>query len=310
MKLLKSRVGRITLEFGVALAIILALSLDVFRLNLIDQEIHIKGFTDDGITQSRVASRMFVDDLSADYDSEVAIEINIPATEMRLYENGEELFMRKVAVGQGRYPTPERDSQIELIEWNPWWFPPKSRWARKDKPTPPGPRNPLGPVKLRVGKHSEILLHGTNKSWSVGRAASHGCMRMHNSEAKSIAWYLQEKFSKKNNPDLLDTYRDRSRSTFRVKLEKPIPIKLVYRLIEVRDNNLVFYPDVYKKFHGNKKAVVLTELLSNGYEIDMLDDAKVEALSSNWPSKRSEIPIEELLMDPPSSDFLDAPECS
>lgn len=240
----------------------------------------------------------------------VFIEINIPATEMTLYENGVELFKRPVAIGRNIYPTPEQEASIDTIEWNPWWYPPKSAWARKDKPTPPGPRNPLGPVKLRIGQGGEILLHGTNKSSTVGRPASHGCMRMFNADAKSLAWYLQSRFSDKSDPKLLEMYEQRNRSTFRVKLDTSVPVNLVYDPVVYKDNKLILYPDHYNKFREKRKAAILTELIEGGIEIEMLDDKKIEQLSRNWPSRYSEISISDLLIDSPVPNLLSAPECS
>jgi len=64
-----------------------------------------------------------------DRTPKVYIEVNIPATELTVYENGHPLFKRRVAIGQGVYPTPEQESYITKIEWNPWWYPPESDWA-------------------------------------------------------------------------------------------------------------------------------------------------------------------------------------
>lgn len=241
---------------------------------------------------------------------DVFIEVNIPATEMTVYMNGEELFRRRVAIGSPRYPTPEQEESIHVIEWNPWWFPPDAYWARNDKPTPPGPRNPLGSVKLRLGKYGEIMLHGTNKSWSVGRPSSHGCMRMLNDDAASFAWFLQSNFSDENDPMLFNMYMEKRRRTFRVELDYPVPVRLVYNPVVVRDNKLKFYPDHYRKFWENRKAAMLKEMVSKGISIDVLDDDKIERLSKNWPSGEDEIPISDLLIDPPPRDLLSAPECS
>jgi len=260
---------------------------------------------------AHTSSRPFLDDIAVSGSRpDVLIEVNIPATEMTLYKDGEELFRRPVAIGSAVYPTPEQESSIHVIEWNPWWFPPDAAWARKDKPTPPGPGNPLGPVKLRLGRYGEILFHGTNKSWTVGRPTSHGCMRMFNRDAKSLAWYLQSNFSRKNDPELLEMYEKRRRSTFRVKLEEPVPVTLIYNPVVFRNNKLVFYPDHYKKFRDRRKAAIITELIQNGVDMDMLDDEKIDRLTENWPNRHSEVPISDLLTDSPVPDLLSAPECS
>lgn len=239
----------------------------------------------------------------------VFIEVNIPATELVLYEDGVPLFIRRVAIGRGIYPTPQQVSEIKRIEWNPWWYPPPyASWAKNDKPTPPGPRNPLGLVKLPLS--GDILFHGTNAAWSVGRAASHGCMRMHNRDVTEIAWYLQQLFSDQRDPALREEYRKYGWKTFRVPLAKPVPVRLVYRPVVARDGELRFFNDYYHRVAGNPKAAIITELLRAGYDIDGMDDEKIEKLAKEWPKDRA-VSIRSLLRG--QNRFVQVkrwPECS
>lgn len=71
---------------------------------------------------------------------------------------------------------------------NPTWQPPAI--VRRDMPhlpqlVPPGPRNPLGTRALVLAK-DEIAIHGTNQPGSIGRAASYGCIRMHNRDVEDL----------------------------------------------------------------------------------------------------------------------------
>jgi hypothetical protein len=239
---------------------------------------------------------------------DVFIEVNIPATELILYEDGVPLFIRRVAIGRGIYPTPQQESEIKRIEWNPWWYPPPySAWAKNDKPTPPGPRNPLGLAKLPLS--GDILFHGTNAAWSVGRAASHGCMRMHNQDVTDLAWYLQQHFSDQKDPALREEYRKFGWKTFRVPLSKPVPVKLVYRPVVARDGQLLFFTDHYNRVAGNRKAAIVTEFLRAGYEIDGMDDAAIERLSKEWPVDRR-LPIVKLMREQEQPVGERWPECS
>ncbi|MFA5812160.1 MAG: L,D-transpeptidase [bacterium] len=239
--------------------------------------------------------------------TDVSIEVNIPATELTLFEGGGPLFRRKVAIGQGVYPTPEQESFIKRVEWNPWWFPPPNApWARGAKPTPPGPGNPLGMVKMPLSE--EILFHGTNKEWSVGRAASHGCMRMLNRDATELAWYLQERFSEKRDPALRDLYAKNRGTTYRVELTTPVPVTIVYRPVLARNDLLTFYPDHYNRVAGRHKAAIITELLRAGYEIDGLDEVLVDRLAGSWP-QGVEVPIEKLMRMRPPPDLSEAAIC-
>jgi len=48
-----------------------------------------------------------------------------------------------------------------------------------------GKRNPLGARALYLG-NSPFRIHGTNNPSSIGKAASHGCIRMHNKDVKEL----------------------------------------------------------------------------------------------------------------------------
>ena len=88
-----------------------------------------------------------------------------------------------VATGQASFPTPLGRFSI-VVKWrHPWWYPPPSPWARGLKPVPPGPGNPLGTRWMGLSAPS-VGIHGTPDAASIGYSASHGCIRMHISEAE------------------------------------------------------------------------------------------------------------------------------
>ena len=72
---------------------------------------------------------------------------------------------------------------IQVMWRNPWWYPPNSRWARGQKPIPPGPNNPLGTRWMGLSSPG-VGIHGTPNPASIGYSVSHGCIRMHISEAE------------------------------------------------------------------------------------------------------------------------------
>ena len=83
-----------------------------------------------------------------------------------------------VAVGQEGLETPEGLYQIESKEVNPAWHVPNSAWAGSlaGKTIPPGPEDP---IKARwMGIFEGAGIHGTDETWSIGHAVSHGCVRM------------------------------------------------------------------------------------------------------------------------------------
>ena len=89
----------------------------------------------------------------------------------------------RVATGQSVYPTPLGRFHI-LVKWrNPWWYPPNSRWARGQKPIPPGPNNPLGTRWMGLSAPG-VGIHGTPNPASIGYSVSHGCIRMYLGDAE------------------------------------------------------------------------------------------------------------------------------
>ena len=97
-----------------------------------------------------------------------------------------------VSTGRKGFDTPTRDWRVTEITPNPWWYPPKSRWARGKKPVPPGPNNPLGVLKIRLSG-TTILIHGVPKYEYkyLGRPASHGCIRMRNEDILELKKYVE-----------------------------------------------------------------------------------------------------------------------
>lgn len=110
--------------------------------------------------------------------------INI--SEMRLYYFFEYRGLRLVAtfpvgVGGKDNQTPIGNFRVTEKIKEPTWHVPES--IRRKKPhlpeqVPPGPDNPLGSHALRLSAE-DILIHGTDKPWGVGRRISHGCIRLY-----------------------------------------------------------------------------------------------------------------------------------
>ncbi|MCE1248175.1 MAG: L,D-transpeptidase family protein [Firmicutes bacterium] len=91
---------------------------------------------------------------------------------------GKVLKRYSIACGSPAYPTPTGDYFITDKQYNPAWYPPNSPWAKDSKPIPPGPGNPLG--TRWIGLNANVVgIHGTSSPWSIGSAASHGCVRMY-----------------------------------------------------------------------------------------------------------------------------------
>jgi lipoprotein-anchoring transpeptidase ErfK/SrfK len=97
---------------------------------------------------------------------------------LRLWEHLKLAKTYTVAVGQEGLETPEGQYAIQEKEENPTWHVPESSWAGSlaGQDIPPGPSNP---IKARwMGIFEGAGIHGTEETYSLGTAASHGCVRM------------------------------------------------------------------------------------------------------------------------------------
>jgi lipoprotein-anchoring transpeptidase ErfK/SrfK len=115
-----------------------------------------------------------------------AIIVRLSDFRLDLYEGAALRAEYPVAVGQLRFPTPPGVYHIKSKAKNPAWNNPGSAWAR-DMPAyvPPGPKNPLGTRALRLDREA-LVIHGTPNPSSVGRRASHGCMRMYRADVEAL----------------------------------------------------------------------------------------------------------------------------
>jgi L,D-transpeptidase ErfK/SrfK len=113
--------------------------------------------------------------------------LNLP--EMRLYDytRGGEPKVFPVAIGDPETPSPVGDLRVEWKAIEPVWRVPASiRAVDPDLPyeVAPGPDNPLGRHWLGIGRGFGI--HGTNNRWSIGRLATHGCIRLSNDDIAGV----------------------------------------------------------------------------------------------------------------------------
>ena len=88
-----------------------------------------------------------------------------------------------VAVGQPAYPTPAGLYSIANKQVNPTWTVPNSPWAGELQGQSVSGSDPSNPLKARwMGIVNGVGIHGTGQDYSIGSAASHGCIRMHVSD--------------------------------------------------------------------------------------------------------------------------------
>jgi lipoprotein-anchoring transpeptidase ErfK/SrfK len=115
-------------------------------------------------------------EVAAEYPSYLTLDRS--TFTLRLWEDLKLAKTYTVAVGMEGLETPEGLYAIEEKEENPTWHVPDSAWAGSLAGTtvPPGPANPIKARWMAIYEGAGI--HGTEETYSLGSAASHGCIRM------------------------------------------------------------------------------------------------------------------------------------
>jgi lipoprotein-anchoring transpeptidase ErfK/SrfK len=96
--------------------------------------------------------------------------VSIPDRKLAVLEDGRVLKIFPVAVGAVDSPSPSGEFQIINRLANPTYYHPHTV-------IPAGPDNPLGTRWIGLDRKG-YGIHGTNAPRTIGKAASHGCIRM------------------------------------------------------------------------------------------------------------------------------------
>jgi lipoprotein-anchoring transpeptidase ErfK/SrfK len=98
------------------------------------------------------------------------IVVSLEDRKLALVEDGHVKKVYSVAVGKPSTPSPTGTFSIERRVKNPTYH-------HDGRTVPPGPGNPVGTRWMGLSIHG-YGIHGTNEPKSIGKAASHGCIRM------------------------------------------------------------------------------------------------------------------------------------
>jgi lipoprotein-anchoring transpeptidase ErfK/SrfK len=112
------------------------------------------------------------------------IVVRLDQNRLYLYDGFHVIRTFTVATAKPGFTTPSGvwtiyDKQVDPV----WHNPALDSWGA-DLPAviPGGPGNPMGPRAIYIDAPGLIRIHGTTDDSSIGRYASHGCIRMHNTE--------------------------------------------------------------------------------------------------------------------------------
>lgn len=120
------------------------------------------------------------------YLPETAVtHLRLDLSDRRVYvERGDErIASYPVAIGKSQTPTPTGTYEVFQMIENPIW---QSPWT--GQVTPPGPNSALGLRWIGFAQMSNGIIgfHGTPTVSSIGKAASNGCVRMHNKDVLAM----------------------------------------------------------------------------------------------------------------------------
>jgi lipoprotein-anchoring transpeptidase ErfK/SrfK len=163
---------------------------------------------------------------SAPVTADMRIEVDLNARQLKVFKGGQQVATHAVAVGSEKWPTEKGEWTIKQVVWNPDWVPPKDEsWAEDRDPRESGdPKNPLGRAQLVYDLPRTI--HGTNQPSSIGKAVSHGSIRLPNEVIVQLAQQVMDAGGAgKDDAWVRETQQNRKQKQV-VDLPRPVPIRV------------------------------------------------------------------------------------
>jgi lipoprotein-anchoring transpeptidase ErfK/SrfK len=125
------------------------------------------------VTQPKVTTEELADKYP------VVLVVDRGAFQLRLYRNLQPARTYTVAIGAVGFDTPAGLYHIQNKAVDPAWSVPNEPWAGSLAGTVVPGGIPSNPLKERwLGIYDGAGIHGTDQTYSLGTAASHGCVRM------------------------------------------------------------------------------------------------------------------------------------
>jgi len=106
------------------------------------------------------------------------VVVSLQDRKLALIEDGQVKKIYSVAVGKPATPSPEGTFTIERRVANPVYH-------HNGRTVEPGPGNPVGTRWMGLSTKG-YGIHGTNEPNSIGKAASHGCIRMAKADLEEL----------------------------------------------------------------------------------------------------------------------------
>lgn len=145
--------------------------------------------------------------------------------ELRVFQGGKLIRVEPVAVGKPTIPTPIGSWRIHRVDINPEWIPTNEPWAKdRTRKAPGDPANPMGRARLVYRMPNTI--HGTDDTGSLGKALSHGSVRVSNAVVLQLAEMVLRAGGVWEGPEWFRQMTENRAREYRIRLENPVPIQV------------------------------------------------------------------------------------
>lgn len=143
--------------------------------------------------------------------------------QLRIFQGGRLIRTEAVAVGKPNIPTPTGSWRIHRVDINPEWIPTNEPWAQdRTRKAPGDPANPMGRARLVYRMPNTI--HGTDDTASLGKAVSHGSIRVSNGSVLQLAEMVLRAGGAWQGPEWFRRMSENRTKEFQIKLDRPVPI--------------------------------------------------------------------------------------
>jgi hypothetical protein len=158
---------------------------------------------------------------------DLRLEVDLAKRQLNVYKGNQLTGTHPVAVGSKEWPTPTGEWTISQVVINPRWVPPKEEsWAKDEEIKEPGdPENPLGVVQLVYNPPNTI--HGTIEPESLGKAVSHGSIRVSNEVGVQLAKEIMRAGGAQQDEAWVDNALKNRKQRQDVSIPKPVPLRVM-----------------------------------------------------------------------------------
>lgn len=153
-------------------------------------------------------------------------EVDISDRKLRIFQGNQLKATHDVAVGTKEWPTPTGSWEFHRVDLNPEWIPPKDeKWAKDEERQAPGSAdNPMGRARLVYRMPNTV--HGTNDLNSLGKASSHGSIRVANEVVLQLAEMLLKAGGSWEGQQWFQQMAQNRTEEYQIQLEQRVPLKV------------------------------------------------------------------------------------